>query len=659
VKRPLSVQKFGSSVLDSEADLARAVHAIYADVRAGYSVLAVVSALGGTTDALLAEARATTPAPDPRVLARLLATGEARSAALLSLAVERVGLSVGLLGSENAGILTEGPLLDAEPIGLDAEVLLGELERAQVVVLPGFVGRRVDGELALLGRGGSDLTAVFVAGRLGAARCVLFKDVDGLFEWDPAAVERGLPRRYQTCSYADALALEGGIVQEKAVTTARALGLAFEVGSLFGTAPTRVSAEASSWSNLGCEGHAETPGTSTGKPPLRVALLGLGTVGGGVLEHVLAEPELFTVTRVLVRDLDKHVGARRATDLGLTAEVFTTDFGDILACDPDLVVEAIGGVEPAGKWMAQCLAAGIDVVTANKAACSIHGQALQVAAFEGRALLGFAAAVGGVTPALETARRLAGGEPDGLDPRASEPSMQLDSRGAGRAIEHGRSSTAQPEGAPTDPQAMQAFKDPSAAGPQAGQVRGLEGVLNGTSSFVLDRLAAGVDLSAAIAEAQSRGFAEADPSLDLDGRDVAHKLELLVAAAFPGMPVEWRSCSGLEAAAPGLFEGPRQGVVRLVARAILPAGGGAVELDVGPRALAPGHPLGNLEGAQCGVSFTLDGAGVVTVSGTGAGRWPTAESVFADLLAVATKRNREPDRRRRSSLPKAAQKEDS
>lgn len=602
MKRPISVQKFGSSVLEREDDLQRAVHAIFADVRAGYSVIAVVSALGNTTDELLAEARAATFAPDPRVLARLLATGEARAAALLSLAIERAGLPVGLLGSENAGIVTEGPLLDASPIGLDEDLLLGELAHAPVVVLPGFVGRRVDGELTLLGRGGSDLTAVYVAGRLRAERCVLFKDVDGLYEWDPRDGERGAPRRFLNCAYADVLALPEGIVQHKAVTTARALGLAFEVGRLVddGAGRTRVSGEPSTW-------FADVPSPPQ---PLRIALLGLGTVGGGVLAHLLANPLHFDVRHILVRDLDKHIGANRAAALGIETRVFTDDVRVIQAAASrretrakgaaegsaeqdasiDLVIEALGGVEPAAKWLLGFLKQGVSVITANKAAAASCLDELRAAAAEHAAFLGLSATVGGVVPVLETAQRLR-------------------------------------------QRAAQTGAEPSQ---NSAPIRSVEGVLNGTSSFVLDRLATGESLEQAVAAAQARGLAEADPTLDLDGSDVVHKLLILAATTFDERAcssVAWTRRVGIKAATPALFAqaAASGGVVRLVARACL-GNDGALQLEVGPQVLSPAHALGRLQGAGNGVCFEVAGQGVVTVRGEGAGRWPTAESIMGDVF---------------------------
>src|SRR5215218_131446 len=180
----IKVLKFGSSVLRAEEDLPLAVHEIYREWRRGAQVLAVVSAFGDTTDGLLARAESLCPGPEPAALAALLATGEANAAALLGLALARAGIPARVLDPAQAGLRTRGGRLDAELVSADVGRLGEELRRG-VVVLPGFVGRDADGGTTLLGRGGSDLTALFLAERL-EGRCVLVKDVDGLYTADPA-----------------------------------------------------------------------------------------------------------------------------------------------------------------------------------------------------------------------------------------------------------------------------------------------------------------------------------------------------------------------------------------------------------------------------------------------------------------------------------------
>ena len=170
------VLKFGSSVLRSAADLPAAVHEIYRWYRSGSRVLAVVSAIGGATEQLLAQAREISAVPDALATAQLLATGERTAAALLGIALDRVGVPSRVLDPGEVALTVNGSPLDSEPADVDAGKLHSLLERFGVLVLPGFFGYARDGALHLLGRGGSDLSAVFLAQALGARRCRLLKD---------------------------------------------------------------------------------------------------------------------------------------------------------------------------------------------------------------------------------------------------------------------------------------------------------------------------------------------------------------------------------------------------------------------------------------------------------------------------------------------------
>src|SRR5262245_38452468 len=193
MKNQVTVLKFGSSVLRSEDDLPTIVHEIYRHYHEGSGVIAVVSAFGDMTDQLMRRAESLCGQPDQSALAALLATGEATSSALLGLALSRAGIPARLLDAAQVGLRTVGDRLNADPIAIDSARLLGEARRA-IVVLPGFVGRSENGDTTLLGRGGSDLTALFLAQRL-SARCALIKDVAGLYTSDPAQVMRaGRPR---------------------------------------------------------------------------------------------------------------------------------------------------------------------------------------------------------------------------------------------------------------------------------------------------------------------------------------------------------------------------------------------------------------------------------------------------------------------------------
>lgn len=586
----ISVLKFGSSVLRTSADLPGVVHEIYAELRRGRRVVVVASALGSTTDELYSRARSLTPEPEPRALAKLLATGETAASSLLSLALERAGVNVRLISPEDISLLSEGGVLDAHPTQLDTAACERFFESAPVLVLPGFISYQADGELALLGRGGSDLTAIFVAGELARrghpVRCVLVKDVDGLFEWDPAATAGVLPRLYSQISFGDALELSGDVVQHKAIRLARESGLRFEVGS--GTSlrgdegseraqlPTIVGPDPSSWAA------AESPRFTR----LRVAIAGHGTVGAGVLEHLLAEPDDFEISAVLVRDVEKHrlllEGQPSAANTRFE-EWFTDDVERFLAAPFDVLVETVGGENPTLGWIKQTLSAGRDVVTANKAVLARHGRELQETARKAGSRLLFSASVGGGVPLLEQARSL-----------ASE------------------------------------------------SVRGFEAILNGTSNYVLEAMSRGVSIEEAIVDAQDNGYAEADPTLDLDGTDAAQKVTLLARALFgESVLLRWGTIQGVNTVSPALFEEAQAsgGTLRIVSSCYLekaqgPDGPAQALVQVGPVVLPSTHPLASVLGVGAGAVFDFQQLDRprVALSGSGAGRWPTAEAVVADLL---------------------------
>ncbi len=236
---PITVLKFGSSVLSSESDLTHAVEEIRRWIDAGHHVVAVVSAIGKTTDTLLGRAKSFGAAINDHSVAALLATGEATSAALLSLALDRAGIACTVLDETRLGLRTHGAVLNSEPVEINAAEVHRAFERVPVVVAPGFVGRLPDGSLSLLGRGGSDLTAVFIAQKIEANHCRLIKDVDGIFEFDPAS-SAVRPRRFKTLTWTEAIQVGGGIVQPKAIDYAAQHLFPVEVAALNSEFPTLI-----------------------------------------------------------------------------------------------------------------------------------------------------------------------------------------------------------------------------------------------------------------------------------------------------------------------------------------------------------------------------------------------------------------------------------
>lgn len=230
------VLKFGSSVLRSAADLPAVTREITLERAAGCHVVAVVSAFEGVTDDLLKRAQQLGLPPQPRATAALLATGEATSGALLTVCLTAAGIPATLLDAAQLSLTSRGDALDAEPATVD-ETLLARTLVNSVVVVPGFVARDEKGRPAVFGRGGSDLTALFLAKSLGAD-CRLIKDVDGLYTADPNV--EGFARRYATATWGTVLRLGTTVVQPKAVTFARDAGLEFGISALAPSRGTRV-----------------------------------------------------------------------------------------------------------------------------------------------------------------------------------------------------------------------------------------------------------------------------------------------------------------------------------------------------------------------------------------------------------------------------------
>lgn len=375
------VLKFGSSVLRSADDLPRAVHEIYRWLRKGAQVVAVVSAFGDKTDQLLKHAESICAQPDRSTLAALLAIGEAESSALLALALNEAGLPSRVFDAAQAGLLTVGSTIDADLISVDVPRLRAALRNA-VVVLPGFVGLGENGAPTLLGRGGSDYSALFLAQRLNA-KCVLVKDVDGIYSSDPATSSTA-PLRFAELKYETALEVAGNLVQRKALRFAAANGLPFSVGS-FGSA------------------HHTTVGSNSDRlavnrgaaSPLRVILFGCGTVGGGVYRALSSLPELFSIVGVGTRN------AESARAMGVPESLITDDLEELLTVPCDVIVELIGGTKIPFELTTQALREGRHVVNANKALLALTGEELTQLARDCGVTLRYSAAVGGVLPAVE------------------------------------------------------------------------------------------------------------------------------------------------------------------------------------------------------------------------------------------------------------------
>lgn len=319
--------------------------------------------------------------------------------------------------------------------------------------------------------------------------------------------------------------------------------------------------------------------------PYGIALIGCGTVGSGVARLLLEQPERLAVRsgrrlalrRVVVRDPAKP------RDVSLPRELLTTDLRRILD-DPSVqvVAEVAGGVDWPRRAILDLLAAGKDVVTANKALLSQHGNEIFDAGRRHGRAIAFEASVAGGIPIITALTQ----------------------------------------------------------GLAANQVLSVKGILNGTSNFILTSMSEqGIGYAEALAEAQRLGYAEADPTLDVDGTDAAQKLAILAQIAFgvtvPLSAIERRGIAGTHAM-DIRFAGELGYTVKLVAEAW--QGERQLAIHVSPLLVRKDAPLAKVSGPYNAVHVVGDALGDALFYGRGAGQMPTASAVVADLIDMAVGR---------------------
>ena len=313
---------------------------------------------------------------------------------------------------------------------------------------------------------------------------------------------------------------------------------------------------------------------SSVRRPLRIAIFGFGTVGSSVARILVeSNPHGLEISHIFNRGV-----ARKRVPWVPAGVVWSEDANEVLASDADVIVELAGGLDPAGNWVRQALEAGKSVVTANKKLIAYHGIDLErLAAAKGGHIKYGAAVAGGipVIPGLE----------QGL---------------AGDRIER------------------------------------MEGILNGTCNFILSKMDEGAEYSAVLAEAQAKGYAEADPTEDVGGFDARSKLAILMRLALRVVvdPEEIVPQSITAVSAVDFSYARILGcTIRQVARAQQVKG--HVAATVGPMLIDLRSPLAWSRGTENMVVLTGHYGGDVVFSGHGAGGHPTAVAVVSDLLALA------------------------
>lgn len=317
----------------------------------------------------------------------------------------------------------------------------------------------------------------------------------------------------------------------------------------------------------------------------KVAIVGMGTVGTGVARLLLDHGDrtgrhagrVLWLEKVVVRDIHKHRNCE------LPAGVLTDNLEEILR-DPEIsqVALLIGGLEPARTITLKLLAAGKDIITANKALLAEHGPELFDRARELGRSIAFEASVAGGVPIITNI--------------------------------------------------SQCFT--------ANQILSLRAILNGTSNFIVSAMSeTGADYQATVREAQRLGYAEADPTLDVDGSDAAQKLGILAHLAF-GARVHWTEIprQGVDKLDPADLKFANQLGYRIKLLAVANMIEGGLELHVSPTLVKMFTPLAEVRGAYNAISVVGDAVGRVFFHGLGAGQMPTASAVVADMIDTAVGR---------------------
>src|SRR6266446_8179654 len=230
----LIVQKYGGTSVGTPERICNVARRILETQRKGCRVVAVISAMAGVTDQLLKLAKAVSPQPTERELDISLATGEGAASALTAMAVNALGGTAISVTGAQAGILTDHHHTKARIANISPKQIHEMLSEDYIVIVAGFQGQTPEGDTTTLGRGGSDLTAIALAGALNADACQIFTDVDGVFTCDPRVVLDA--KKVSEIAYDEILEMAGSgakVMQSRAVEFAKKFGVEFEVRSSF------------------------------------------------------------------------------------------------------------------------------------------------------------------------------------------------------------------------------------------------------------------------------------------------------------------------------------------------------------------------------------------------------------------------------------------
>src|ERR1700741_738868 len=243
----LIVQKYGGTSVANPERIQNVAKRILETQNAGNQVVVVVSAMSGMTDSLIKLAKEVAPHPSEREMDVLLATGEQTTIALTAMAINGLGGHATSLTGAQAGIVTDGGHTKAKIADISPKRIHLLLDSGSIVIVAGFQGESLEGQITTLGRGGSDLTAIALAAAINADLCQIFTDVEGVYTCDPRIVPNA--QKIPEISYDEMLemaSLGAKVMQSRAVEFAKKFGVVFEVRSSFNDQPSQVSPRGSS-----------------------------------------------------------------------------------------------------------------------------------------------------------------------------------------------------------------------------------------------------------------------------------------------------------------------------------------------------------------------------------------------------------------------------
>ncbi len=313
----LIVQKYGGTSVGSIDRIQNVAARLKAERDKGNQVVAVVSAMGGVTDKLLGLAAELSDAPPERELDVLLSTGEQQSIALVSMALNAMGIPTKSITGRQAGIITSGGHTRGRIEDIDPSYMLDQLDEGNVLIVAGFQGLTSDGSIHTLGRGGSDLTAIAVAAALKADLCQILTDVDGVYTCDPRIVKNAT--KIKEISYDEMLEMASSgskVMQSRSVEFASKYGVVFEVRSSLNDNPgTLVLKEHSDMEQVVIRG------VSIERSQARVTITGIPDEPGmsSRILGVLGEADInidMIVANISSDNMSRHSFTMHSNDLG-------------------------------------------------------------------------------------------------------------------------------------------------------------------------------------------------------------------------------------------------------------------------------------------------------------------------------------------------------